>query len=226
MTATVDGDQAHEGRCAVVPRSPDRVLVPGVLWESWSANGEACVDGLLRPHPGCNRLAHCLMWLVHGYASRCRRTFDGTGTLVFAYDGPRTLTTMALEMSLWFDLALQDPSMIRDHLRLRGCKSAPSVTPSFWLEGATLEYLVRGCPIPQGRAPRQKLVVLAYEQQVRVHATTGPPRTATSRKWRTRIEDEAPCSWSTSQTGPSGPGSRRAVARDSSPQAHGVGPLR
>jgi hypothetical protein len=59
------------------------------------------------------------MWLVHGYASRCRRTFDGTGALAFVYHGPRTPTTMAVEMSLWFDIAIQDPALIREHLRHR-----------------------------------------------------------------------------------------------------------
>ena len=56
----------------------DEMIARAVLWESGSLNGEACVEGPLQPRPGCHRLAHCLMWLVHSYASRCRRTFDGT----------------------------------------------------------------------------------------------------------------------------------------------------
>ena len=169
-------------------RSRDCFLEPGVLLESWSLNGEACVDGLLRPSAGCHRLAHCLMWIVHGYASRCRRAFDGTGALVFALHGPRTPTTLALEMSLWFDLALQDPALIREHLRHRGCAPRPSATPRFWLEGATHEWRVRGSPILQGRAPRQKLVVLVEEHQVRVPTVNGTMPAAALKKWSAGLD--------------------------------------
>jgi len=131
MTATLEQDQALD----------DGGVLAEILWESLSLNGEACVEGLLQPSPGCHRLAHCLMWLVHGYASRCRRTFDGTGALAFVCHGPRTPTTLALEMSLWFDLALQDPALIRDHLRHGGCRSASSVMPRFWLEGPRTSML-------------------------------------------------------------------------------------
>jgi hypothetical protein len=188
ITTTTDQERTPANILVPAPRDPGAFLPEDVLWESWSLNGEACVEGLLQPRLGYDRLAHCLMWLVRDYASRCRRTFDGTGALVFLYNGPRTPTTLALEMSLWFDLALQDRALIRDHLRHRGCEPLPTVTPRFWLEGATHQYLVRGRPIPRGRVPRQKLTVLAEEQQVRVPAAPGTLRAAVAKKWTTCLE--------------------------------------
>ena len=188
MTTAADQERAPANALVKDPRDTAAFLPEGVLWESWSLNGEVCVEGLLQPRPGCERLAHCLMWLVHSYASPCRRTFDGTGALAFLYNGPKTPTTLDLEMSLWFDLALQDPALIRDYLRHRGCEPSPAVTPRFWLEGATHQYLVRGRPIPQGRVPRQKLAVLAEEQQVRVPAAIGTLRAAIAKKWTTSLK--------------------------------------
>lgn len=174
MTTSTDQERAPAHILVPDPRAPAAFLPEWVLWESWSLKSEACVEGLVQPRPGCGRLAHCLTWLVHSYASRCRRTFDGIDALGSLYNGPNTPTTLALEMSLWFDLALQDPALIRDHHRNRGCEPSPSVTPRFWFEGATHEYVVRGRPITRGRVPRQKLTVLAEEQHLRVPAAIGP----------------------------------------------------
>jgi hypothetical protein len=124
-----------------------------------------------------------MIWLVRGFASICRTVFDATGALALLYSGPRTPTTLARQMSLRFDLALQDPSLIRDHLRHRGCQSSLSLLPRIWLEGSTHEYLVRGRPLPPCRSPRQKLTILAEEQQVRVPAATGSVRAAIEKKW-------------------------------------------
>ncbi len=81
-------------------RRPDWLLESDVHWESWTINGEVCVVGLVPPFAGGARLAYCLVWLLRSFASRCRRTYDGTGALVFGYCGARTLTTLACALSL------------------------------------------------------------------------------------------------------------------------------
>ena len=93
---------------------------PGAHWESWSLNGEVVITGLVPPRSGVARLASCLTWLLRTFASRCRRTHDGTGALAFACTGSHGPSTLARAMSLSFDLVLQEPRLIRERVHRRG----------------------------------------------------------------------------------------------------------
>jgi len=142
----------------------------GAHRENWSLNGEVVITGLVPPCPGDATLAHCLTWVLREFASCCRRTYDRTGVLAFTCAGPRTPTTLARTLSLWFDLALEDRGLIRERVRSRGGEPDAHRWPAFWLEGATYEYISSGAPPPRGRASRSPLVVLAEERQVFVSA--------------------------------------------------------
>jgi hypothetical protein len=151
-------------------RTPEWCRDAGILWESWAANGEVCITGLTPPAPGLARLAHRLTWTLRLFASRCRRTFDGTGALEFIYHGRRDLTTLARSLCIDFDLALCHPELIRRRIRQRGGDPGAGAWPQWWLEGDTYEWFVPGTPILRGRAAKPKLVVLAEEHQAMVSA--------------------------------------------------------
>jgi len=155
----------------------------GVHRESWSINGEVCITGLVPPFPGGERLAHCLTWVLHEFASGCRRAYDTTGALPFTYVGPRTPTTLARAYSLCFDLALQGSGLVRKRVRDRGGDPAACRWPASWLEGATYDYLLPGGPIPWGRAPRRKIVLLAEERQAFVPARRAKLAHRVARAW-------------------------------------------
>ncbi len=156
----------------------------GVLWESWSINGEVCIKGLVPPFAGGARLANCLTWLLRSFASRCRGTYNDTGEIVFTYIGARTSTTLAWALSLGFDLTLQDPKLIRQHVRRHGGDPAACRWPAFWLEGGTYQYI----PVHPAGAARQKLVVLAEERQVFVSARPARIPDSVRRKWMEGLE--------------------------------------
>lgn len=164
-------DQSVDPRWLHGGQRLDWLTAPGVYWEDWSMNGEVCITGLAPPAAGGARLAHCLTGLLRELASRCRRSHEGTGILLFTCTGPRTATPLAGVLALCFDLMLQDPALIRAHLRRR-LRREPTLGrwPALWLEGTTLEYALRGVPLPTGRAARRKLVLLAEERQVLVPA--------------------------------------------------------
>ena len=42
---------------------------PGIHWERWSRNGEACITGLDPPFAGGARPASWLTWLMRSFAS-------------------------------------------------------------------------------------------------------------------------------------------------------------
>jgi len=168
--------------------TPDRHTQRGAHWESWSLNGEVCITGLFPPFPGGARLANCLTWLLRTFAGRCRRTHDGTGALAFTCTSPRAPSTLAWSMSLSFDLALQDAALIRERVRRRGGDPAACRWPAFWLEGAPYDYFVRGQPLPPGRTPRRKLVVLAEEHEVFVPARDATLSAGVRREWARGVD--------------------------------------
>ncbi|HEY3351708.1 MAG TPA: hypothetical protein VGQ83_00535, partial [Polyangia bacterium] len=155
-------------------RTPEWCRDAGILWESWAANGEVCITGLTPPAPGLARLAHRLTWTLRSFASRCRRTYDGTGALEFVYHGPRDLTTLARSLCLDFDLALCHPELMGHRIRQCGGDPGEGAWPQWWLEGDTYEWFGPGAPIPRGRTAKPKVVVLAEEQQVLVSAAPKP----------------------------------------------------
>ncbi len=161
---------------------------PGAHWESWSLNGEVCITGRVPPLPGGGRLASCLTWLLRTVASRCRRTHDATGALAFTGTGSRAPSTLARAMSLSFALALEDPALIQDRVRRRGGDPGACRWPAFWLEGEVYDYLVHGQPVPPGRTPRRKLVVLAEARQVFVLARAATLAAGVRRAWANGLE--------------------------------------
>lgn len=159
-------DSRQQSREACESLGCNSQVVSSAYRESWSINGEVCISGLVPPFAGGAKLAHCLVWLLRSFARRCRSTYNHTGALVFTYSGARTATTLDWALSLGFDLALQDPKLIRDHVRNRGGKPAACRWPRFWLEGVSVDYILPGVLLPRGRAVEHKLVVLAEERQV------------------------------------------------------------
>ena len=172
-----------------VAQKRDWLPRPGVHWENWSTNGEVCITGLVPPVAGGARLAQCLTWLVREFASHCRRIHARSHVLAFTYTGPRTATLLARQLSQFFDLALQDAELIREHVRRRSRREpAPCQWPAFWLEGATYEYPLRTAPPPLGRVAPRKLLVLAEERQVFVPARPGKPAHGVGRTWTDGLE--------------------------------------
>ena len=107
---------------------------------------------LVPPRSGVARLASCLTWLLRTFASRCRRTHDGTGALAFACTGSQGPSTLARAMSLSFDLVLQEPRLIRER-----CANAAAIRPpgggrrSGWRETCTTTSSVASRCLPAGR---------------------------------------------------------------------------
>ncbi len=174
-----------------VVRTADWRPRAGAHWERWSLNGEVIITGLVPALPGGARLAHCLTWVLREFASHCRRTYDGTGVLAFTCVGPRTPSTLAWALSLWFDLALHDPGLVRERARSRGGDPDACRWPALWLEGATCEYILPGARLPRGRAPRQKLLVLADARQVSVAARSLDVSTRVTRAWSDGLDTVA-----------------------------------
>jgi hypothetical protein len=141
------------------------------------------ITGLDPPFAGGTRLANCLASLMRSFASRCRRTRDGTGALAFACTGSRAPSTLAWAMCLEFDLALQEPALIRERVLRRGGDPAACQWPAFWLEGTVYEYVIDRDPFPPVGTPRRKLVVLAEERQVFVPAGATTLAASVRRKW-------------------------------------------
>ena len=181
-------DSRQQSRVAFESLACNSHVDSSVFRESWSINGEVCITGLLPPFAGGAKLAHCLVWLLRSFASRCRRTYNDTGALVFTYNGPRTATTLDWALSLGFDLTLQDPKLIRYHVRNRGGEPAACRWPRFWLEGVSIDYILPGALLPRGRAVEHKLVVLAEERQVFVSAHGAGIPDAILRKWMAGLE--------------------------------------
>jgi hypothetical protein len=160
----------------------------GAHWENWSLNGEVCLAGLDPPFAGGARLASCLTWLLRAFASQCRRTYDATGVFALTCTGPRMPSTLAVTMSLSFDLALRDPRLIRERVRRRGGDPAGAHWPTLWLEGAAHEYVIGRDPFPPVGVPRRKLVVLAEERQAFVPARTGRLAAHIRRAWEQSLD--------------------------------------
>ena len=180
---TEEGQQQPAWRRALDGRTPGWCHESGVHWESWSLNGEACIAGLDPPCAGGARLASCLTWLVRSFASHCRRTHDATGAFAVTCTGRRMPSTLALTMSVSFDLALRDLRLIRERVRRRGGTPAACCWPAFWLEGAAYDYVIGRDPFPPVGTRRRKLVVLAEERQVFVPARAATLAAGVHRAW-------------------------------------------
>lgn len=161
---------------------------PGIHWESWSQNGDVCIAGLDPPFAGGASLASGLTWLMRSVASHCRRTHDATGALAFTSTGPRMPSTTALAMAMSFELALRDPRLIRERVRRRGGDPAARAWPAFWLEGTVYEYVFSSYPLPPGRTPRHKLILLAEERQVFVPAPAAKLAAHARRAWASGLD--------------------------------------
>jgi len=185
---TGDGQQKQAWRRALDRRMRGWCQKSGVHWESWSLNGKACITGLDPPFAGGARLASCLTGLVRSFASHCRRTYDATGALAFTCTGPRMPSTLAVTMSMSFDLALRDPRLIRERVRRRGGDPEAARWPALWLEGAVHEYVIGRDPFPPVGTLRRKLVVLAEERQVFVSARAATLAAGVRRAWERGLD--------------------------------------
>jgi hypothetical protein len=92
-------------------------------------------------------------------------------------------STLAVTMSLSFDLALRDPRLTRERVRRRGGDPAGAHWPTLWLEGAAYEYVIGRDPFPAVGTPRRKVVVLAEERQAFVPARRGKLAVRVRRAW-------------------------------------------
>jgi hypothetical protein len=75
-------------------------------------------------------------------------------------------STLAVAMSVAFDLAFRDPRLIRERVRSRGGDPGAGRWPTLWLEGTAHDYVIGRDPLPPAGTPRRKLLVLAEERQV------------------------------------------------------------
>lgn len=180
---TGGGQQQPAWRRGLDCRAPVWCHESGVHWESWSINGEACITGLDPPFVGGARLASCLTWLLRSLASHCRRMHDATGAFALTCTGPRMPSTLAVTMSVSFDLALRDPRLIRERVRRRGGDPAACRWPAFWLEGAVYDYVIGRDPFPSVGTRRGKLIVLAEERQVFIPARAVTLAAGARRAW-------------------------------------------
>jgi hypothetical protein len=97
-------------------------------------------------------------------------------------------STLAVTMSVSFDLALRDPRLIRERVRRRGGDPGAARWPTFWLEGAVHEYVIGRDPFPPVGTPRRKLVVLAEERQVFVPARAAKLAAGVRRAWESGLD--------------------------------------
>ena len=151
-------------------RTPEWCLESDIYWESWSLNGEVCIKGLNPPFKDCKRLAHTLIWLVRSFVSRCRRVHDVTGAFDPLFTSPRMPSTLDMNLSLSFDLALRDPRLISERVRRRGGEPSACAWPEFWLEGRVHHYILNHEPIPPGETRKPKIIILAETRQAVVSA--------------------------------------------------------
>ena len=115
-------------------------------------------------------------------------THDAMGVLAFTCTGPRMPSTLALTMSISFDLALRDPRLIRERVRRRGGSSPASRWPTFWLEGTVYDYVIGCDPFPPVGTSRRKLVVLAEGHQVFVPARAATLAAGVRRAWDSGLD--------------------------------------
>lgn len=134
-------------------------------WESWSINGEACIENLVPPDSGGAKLTEYLWWTLRELASHCRRVYDSSGFIPFEIHGPRTPSVLARALDHWFDLALMDPISIRERVRRLGAELDTSKWPAYWVE-------------------REDILLLADERQVTISAAPGRIAASIRKKWQ------------------------------------------
>ena len=139
-------------------------------WESWSLNGEACVEDRVPISPGSGLVAEYLWWTLREFASHCRRVHGASAGMVpFEFEGPRTPSTFAKALDYWFDLALLDPIMVRERIRRLGADTGGDRWPAYWVE-------------------RDGIVLLVEERQVTIPAASGKIAAGVRRKWESCLD--------------------------------------
>lgn len=133
-------------------------------WESWSINGEACIENRVSSDSGGVKLTEYLWWTLRELASHCRHVYDATGFIPFEIQGPRTPSVLAKALDHWFDLALMDPISIRERVRRLGAERDTSKWPAYWVE-------------------REDILLLADERQVMIPAAPGRIAAGVRKKW-------------------------------------------
>jgi hypothetical protein len=133
-------------------------------WESWSLNGEACIENLVPTDSGGAKLKEYLCWTMRELASHCRRVYDASGMIPFEFQGSRTPSAFARALDHWFDLALLDPISIRERVRRLGVDADTDKWPAYWVE-------------------RENILLLAEERQVTIPAAPGRIAASVHRKW-------------------------------------------
>lgn len=156
-------------------------------WESWSLNGEACIESLIPSESGGAKLAEYLWWTLRELASHCRRVYDASGMIPFEFQGPRTPSALAKALDYWFDLALLDPLSIRERVRRLGAHLDTGKWPMYWVEREDILLLVeeRQVTIPAVRGRIAARVRKNWESCLSVvgnAAETGIPKAATKGK--------------------------------------------
>lgn len=145
---------------------------PGMAmrWESWSLNGEACFESRIPLSAGSDQIAQHLWWTLREYASLCRRSYDSTGgVLRFEYGGARTPSALAKALDHWFDLALMDPSMIRERVKRLGIDPDACKWPGYWME-------------------RDGVTLLAEERQITIPAKAGKIASRVRKRWEAVLD--------------------------------------
>ena len=135
-----------------------------MCWESWSINGEVCIENPVLSDPGGAKLVEHLWWTLRGLASHCRRVHDASGFIPFAIQGTRTPSVLAKALDRWFDLALMDPISIRERVRRLGAHLESGKWPAYWVE-------------------RKDILLLVDERQVVVPAAPGRTAAIVRKKW-------------------------------------------
>ncbi len=135
-----------------------------MTWESWSLNGEACIENLVPSESGGARLAEYLWWTLRELASHCRRVHHASGLIPFEFQGPRTPSAFANALDHWFDLALLDTLSTRERARRLGAQLDAGEWPAYWVE-------------------RDDIVLIAEDRQVTISATPGRIAASVRTKW-------------------------------------------